>query len=131
MALCQLAETLSPLSVPQDSVAIENKRFASDMPAFEFGAAHSSSYPLDDQVALEFGDGPDDDHNPPVPRGTFRVDLLAEADGRLYVEPVEFVQHIEEVPYGLPGDPDRSPDQDDLEAGRVGHRASWSRVRDA
>jgi hypothetical protein len=61
MTLGQLAETLATPSIPQDSLGNESKRFAPDMPAFEFGAAHSGPHPLDDQVALEFSDRPDDD----------------------------------------------------------------------
>jgi hypothetical protein len=61
MALGQLAETLAQLAIPQDGVPIERQRLASDVPALEFGAAHPGPYPLDDQVALQFSDGPDDD----------------------------------------------------------------------
>ena len=64
--LCQLTEALSTLTVAQDGVAIENKRFSSDVPALEFGAAHSGSYPLDDQVAFKFNDSSDDDDNSPL-----------------------------------------------------------------
>ena len=117
MALRQLAETLSPLPVSQDGIAVESEWLPSDMPAFEPGAAHPGADSLDDQVALKLGDGPDDDNDRSSERSS-RVDLLTEAD-ELYVEPVEFVQHIEEVPYG-PGDPVRSPDQDDLEEAAAG-----------
>ena len=117
VALRQLAETVAPLTVPQDSVAIKNKWFTSDVAAFELGPPHAGPYSLDDQVSLEFGDGPDDDHNSPA-QGTSRVDLLTEAD-ELYVEPVEFVEHFEEVPHG-PGDPIGSPDQDNVETAAAG-----------
>ena len=61
MALRQLAETLAPLAIPQDGVSIESKRLVPDVPAFEFRPPHAGPYSLDDQVALEFSDGPDDD----------------------------------------------------------------------
>ena len=59
----QLAETLTQLAIPQDGVSIERQWLPSDVPAFEFGAAHPGPHPLDDQVALEFGDGSDDHDN--------------------------------------------------------------------
>ena len=36
MALRQLAETLSPLAVPQDGIAVESEWLPPDMPAFEW-----------------------------------------------------------------------------------------------
>jgi hypothetical protein len=86
IALRQLSETLAALAVPQDGVAIENKRLASDVSAFELGSPHAGAHALDNQVALEFGDGPDDDHNGPAQRAT-GVDLFPEAD-ELDIEPV-------------------------------------------
>jgi hypothetical protein len=56
VALRQLAQTLTSSTIPQDGVAIENKRFASDMTTFK-----PSPDPLDDQVALKFCDCSDDD----------------------------------------------------------------------
>ena len=78
VALGQLAEALAPLAVPQDSSAIEFQRLASDVPTLEPGAAHAGADPLDDQVALQFCNRPDDDHDgtPQWPSG---IDLLAEA----------------------------------------------------
>ena len=49
MTLCQLAETVAPLTVPQDSVAIKNKWLTSDVAAFELGPPHAGPYSLDDQ----------------------------------------------------------------------------------
>jgi len=56
----------------------------------------------DDQVSLKFGNGADDDDDGSTQRAT-GVDVFAEADV-FDVEPVEFVQHIEEV-FDRPGDP--------------------------
>jgi hypothetical protein len=79
VVLCQLTETVTSLTIPQDSAAIENKWLASDVAAFELGPPHAGPHSLDDQVALEFGDGADDDDNGPA-QGTSGVDLFAEAD---------------------------------------------------
>ena len=120
-------ETLTALPILKDGVAIESQRLTSDVPAFEFCAAHPGPYPLDDQVALELGDGPDDDHNGPAQRSA-GVDLLAEAY-ELDVEPVQLVEHFQEV-FHRPGDPVRSPDQDDIELTPAGvpHQGIESRT---
>ena len=127
MALRQLAETLALLAIPQDGVPIERERLPSDVPAFEFGAPHPGPYPLDDQVALELGDGPDDDHDSSAERSA-GVDLFAEAD-ELDVEPVQLIEHLQEV-LDRPGDTIRSPYQDDVEASPAGipHQGIESRT---
>ncbi len=87
VALRQLAETVAPLTVPQDSVAIKNKWFTSDVAAFELGPPHGrtrSMMRLRSSSAMA-----------PMMTTTARptaagVDLLAEAD-ELDVEPAEFV----------------------------------------
>ena len=81
------------------------------------GAAQASAHPLDDQVALEFRNRSDDDHDRPAqwPSG---IDLLAEAD-ELDVEPVQLIENFQEV-FHRAGDPIRSPDQQDLEAAVAG-----------
>ena len=43
MAFCQLAETVTTLAVPQDSVAIKNKWFSPDVTAFELGPPHAGA----------------------------------------------------------------------------------------
>ena len=97
VSLRQLAEALATLPIAQDGIAIESERFAPDVPAFEFGAAHSGPYTLDDQVALKLGDGSDDDDDSAAKRPA-GVDLLAETD-ELDVEPVQLIEHIQEVLY--------------------------------
>ena len=67
--------------------------------------------------AFEFGDRSDDDDDGAAQRAA-RVDLLAEAD-ELDVEPVQLVEHFEEVP-GRAGDAIAGPDQDDIEAAAAG-----------
>jgi len=69
-------------------------------------------HPLDDQATLQLSDGADDDDNRPAQR-TAGVDLFAEGD-ELDVQPVQLVQHIEEVLRGS-SDPVTSPHQDDVE----------------
>jgi len=65
VALGQLAETLTLLAVAQDSNTIEIEGLAPDVTALELCSAHAGTYPLDDQVALEFRDrSDDDDHRP-------------------------------------------------------------------
>ena len=89
----------------------------SDVPAFEPGAPHAGADPLDDQVAFKLGDGADDDDDGAAQRAA-RVDLLTEAD-ELDVEPVQLVQHIEEVLHRS-CDSIRSPDQNNIELAAAG-----------
>ena len=126
MALCQLAETLAQLALPQDGVSIECKRLVSDVPAFELRPLRASPRSLDDQVALEFSDGPDDDDDG-SPQRPASVDLFVEAD-ELDVQPVQLIEHLEEVLH-RPGDPIGSPDQDDVEltAAAISHHGIESR----
>ena len=76
---------------------VKLKRFSPDVTAFEPGPPHAGADPLDNQVALELGDGSDDDHHGSAQRPA-RVDLFAEAD-ELDVQPVQFIEHFEEVLY--------------------------------
>jgi len=118
---------VTSLTIPQDSVAIENKWLASDVTAFELCPPHAGAYPLDDQVAFGAScDRPDDDDNSTA-QGPTGVDLFAEAD-ELDVQPVQFVEHIQEVFY-YPTLAIRSdaPDQDNIESAAGGHRSSWHR----
>jgi hypothetical protein len=112
VALRQLAEALATLPVAQDGSAIEDECRAPDVAAFEFRAAHAGANSLDDQAALEFGDGADD-HNDGPSQWAAGVDLLSEAD-ELDIQPVQFVEYLEEV-LGRPGDSIAGPDQDHLE----------------
>ena len=52
MALRDLTEALSPVTVTEDGLVIEDQRIASDVAAFETGTTHAGPDPLDDQVAL-------------------------------------------------------------------------------
>jgi hypothetical protein len=74
VALCQLAETVSPLAIPQDGAAIKYKWFASDVAPFELGPPHAGANSLDDQVSLELCDRPDDDHHGQTKESTLSVD---------------------------------------------------------
>ncbi len=78
---------------------------------------HAGAHPLDDQAALQLSDGADDDHDRPTQRAG-GVDLFAEAD-ELDVQPVQLVQHLEEV-LRRPGDTVTGPDQDDIELAAAG-----------
>src|ERR1035441_4676316 len=112
MGLRQLTQALTVLPVAEDGGPIEDQSLPPDMPAFELGPPHAGAHPLDDQAALQLSDGADDDHHRPAQRSA-GVDLFAEAD-ELGVEPVQLVQHLEEV-FSRPGDTVTSPDQDDIE----------------
>src|SRR5579864_9059655 len=105
------------LAISEDSGAIEFERPAADVAPFEAGAPPAGAHPLDDQVAFELRDGPDDHHDGAAQRAA-GVDLLAEAD-ELDVEPVQFVQDFEEVP-SRAGDAIAGPDQDHIEAAAAG-----------
>ena len=96
MFSCDLAQALTEPAVAKDGLPVEFKWFAPDLPAFEPGPAHAGPDPFDDQVAFEFRDGPDDDHDGAAQRAA-GVDLFAETD-ELDVQAVERVQDLEEVP---------------------------------
>src|SRR5580658_3717733 len=108
---------MSPFPVAKDGGAIVIERPASDMPSLQPGAAHAGTNPLDDQVSLEFSDGADDNDDGAAQRAA-RVYLFAEAD-ELNLEPVEFIENLEEV-FDRPGESIRSPDQDDVEMSAPG-----------
>ena len=66
--LGNLAQAASSPTVADDSAAIDVQWPAPDMLALELGAPHAGAYPLDDQVAFQFGDGADDHHHGPAER---------------------------------------------------------------
>jgi len=115
--LRDLAQALAEAAILEDSNEIEIERLAADVPAFELGPAHSCTNTLDDQAPFEFRDCADD-HDDSAAQRAAGVDLFAEADV-LDAEPVQLVEHIEEVLCG-PGDPVRGPDQDHIEAAAAG-----------
>jgi hypothetical protein len=101
----------------EHSYAIDLQRLAPDVPAFEPGTSHAGTDAFDDQVALELGDGADDDHHRATQRAA-GVEVLPEAD-ELDLEMVELIEYLKEVADG-PGDPVASPDQHDLEPAAAG-----------
>ena len=94
MTASDLTQALSQAAISTDGFTVENKRHASDVPALEPGAPHTGADPLDDQVAFKLGYCSDDDDG--AAQRAARVDLFAEAD-ELYVEPVQFIEHFQEV----------------------------------
>jgi hypothetical protein len=120
MAFCDLSDALALAAVSLDGGVVQYQWIAADMLAFEPGAPHAGAHPLDDQVAFQFSDGADDDHDSPAQRAA-GVDIFPEADV-LDLEPAEFVQDFKEVLH-RPGDSVRGPDQDNIEptAAGVGH----------
>ena len=117
MVASDLSDGPATLPIAEDFFAIDFKRPAPDMRAFETSPSHSGPDAFDDQASLEFGDGSDDDDDGSSER-TARVDALAEAD-ELDAEPVELVQNFKEVP-GRSGDTVTGPDQDHIEAAAAG-----------
>jgi hypothetical protein len=110
-------QTVAAGAVPEDSNPVDLEWTPSDVPALQPGATHPCPYPFDDEVTFQLGDCPDDDDDGPPERAA-GVDALPEAD-ELYIQPVQFVQHFEEVPDG-PGYPVRGPHQDHLETTAAG-----------
>ena len=58
-----VAQAVPAFAVPQDGGVIQIERLASDVAAFEPGAAHPGPHPLDDQAAFKFCNRSDDDHD--------------------------------------------------------------------
>ena len=50
----QLPQAVAAAAIAEDGIAIEFKRPAPDVAAFETGAPHAGAHPLDDKVALQF-----------------------------------------------------------------------------
>ena len=111
-----LADALPLAAVALDGGTVKYQRLAADLLTFETGAPHTGAHPLDDQAAFEFRDGADDHNDGPTQR-TGGVDVLSERDV-FDVDPVEFIQNIEEV-LRRPGDPIGCPNQDDVESARA------------
>ena len=101
MASSDLAKALSAAAIGTDRYVIESQWHATDVPVLEPGPAHTGFHPLNDQVAFEFSDRGDDDHDGPAERPA-GVDVFPEAD-ELDVETVEFIEHFE-VLLHRPGD---------------------------
>ena len=89
----QLTQALSAAAIAKHGIVIEIEWASSDMAAFEPGATHAGADPLDDQVALELGDGSDNDDDSTAQR-TAGVDLLAIAD-ELDVEAVQLIEDLQ------------------------------------
>ncbi len=58
VALRQLTQALSPLTVLEDGGPVEIEGLPADVAALQLGAAHPGAHPLGDQVPFELGDGP-------------------------------------------------------------------------
>jgi len=117
MPFGDLAQALAMQAISLDGCLIQFQRSAADALAFEADAPHAGAHPLDDQITLQLGYGADDDDDSPSQRAG-GIDVLSEAD-IFDVEPVEFVQNIEEV-LDRPSQPVRSPDQNNVELAAAG-----------
>lgn len=117
MSFCQFVQAHAAGTVSQDRFAIDLKRCTADPPAFQSGAPHTGTDTLDDQVALELGDGTDDDHDRSA-EWTAGVNVLSEAD-ELDAEMVQLVEYFEIVT-DRTGDAIAGPDHDDIELAAAG-----------
>ena len=87
-----MSKALSAGAIAQDGVGVDVEWRPAETTAFEFCPAHAGTDALDDQVAFEFGDGADDDHDGPAQRAA-SVDLFAKRN-ELDVQPVQLIQHF-------------------------------------
>lgn len=87
------------------------------MPSFETGATHAGANAFDDQVALQLGDGADDDDDGAAERPA-AVDVLAEGD-EVDAEMVEFVEDLDEVA-NRSRQAIEGPDDEDVELAAAG-----------
>ena len=86
MSFGDFSDALALAAVALDSSTIQYQWIAADVLALEPGAPHAGAHPLDDQVAFQFGDGADDDHDGAAQRAT-GIDIFPEADV-LDLEPI-------------------------------------------
>ena len=89
----ELAQALATAAIADEGVAIDVEWRPADTLALQPGAAHAGAYPLDDQVAFQFGDGADD-HDDGAAQRAAGIDVLAEAD-ELDVEVAELVEYLQ------------------------------------
>ena len=66
VSLGDLAQAVAALAVTEDGRPIEIQRPAADVASFEAGAPHAGADPLNNKVAFELRDGPDDHHDGPA-----------------------------------------------------------------
>jgi hypothetical protein len=120
MAPGDLSDALALAAVLLDGGTVQYQRLAADVLPFETSAPHAGADPLDDQAALEFGDGADD-HDKSAAQRAAGVEIFPEADV-LNPDPIQLVQDIKEMLHRS-GDSVRSPDQNHIEpaAAGVGH----------
>ena len=76
MALGDLADALALAAVSLYGGVVQHQRIAADVLAFEPGAPHAGAHSLDNQVAFQFSDGADDDHDGPAQRAA-GVDIFS------------------------------------------------------
>ncbi len=63
MILGDLSDAYAGTAVFHDPREVSLQRGTSDAPAFAARSSESGAHPLDDQVAFQFGDRADDDHD--------------------------------------------------------------------
>jgi hypothetical protein len=66
MSFGDLAQALATLTVLLGGEIIQYQGISADVLSFKTSAPHAGAHSLDDQVALEFGNGADDDNDGPA-----------------------------------------------------------------
>ena len=134
MSFGDLGEREPALAVTQHGSTIDVERCAPDPDAFQLRSAHAGTDTFDDQVALEFSDGADDDQHGAA-EWTAGIDIFPERN-ELDVAVLQIVDHFQKVPHTA-GETIESPDHNHVElstAGIVHHliepRALGFRSRD-
>ena len=117
MGFGDVGERDPTITIMQDCQSIDIDRPSADVSAFELGAPHAGAHPFYDEIALEFGDGTDNDDHCPAERSA-GVDILPERD-ELDVEVVQLIEDFKEVA-SRTGDAIERPDQHNIETMLVG-----------
>jgi len=114
----EFGQAESPGSVLQYGMAIDREGSTTDPSSFELGSPHAGTYPLNNKVALQFGDGADDDDQGAAQRAA-AVDVLAEGD-ELDLEMIQLVEDLQEMT-DRPRHAVEGPEQNDIELAAAGN----------
>jgi hypothetical protein len=79
MRVGDLAQALAPGALLENRNPVDIERSPADVPPLQPGAAHSCPHSFDDEIAFEFCDSADDDHDGPPERAA-GIKIFAEAD---------------------------------------------------
>ena len=96
--LGQLTQAAAKLSLPGDSTLVEIERAASDMASFQARSSHAGANAFDNQTALEFRNGTNDNDDRSAQRAA-AVDVFSKRE-ELDSEAVQFIERFQKMPYG-------------------------------